>query len=192
MILSAFAASEARNRQNLPATYSRSQRSTRDQETSVFVLLRRPGGGRSSIPGVACAFGINRTTRVPETTPGHNLALRRRDHRHSVLRFTRDSRIPPTNKLAEPGVRPEKVQQKIAGSCRSRAGATNRTIIRTVLATARKQGWNMLDTLRRSPHELSPHSSPTFSDKQRASFLSVGQSCRSMNPDQRIFQVHSD
>ena len=69
--------------------------------------------------------------------------------------FTVDPRVPPTNNVAEQGVRPEKVQQKISGSFRSRSGATNRTIIRTVLATARKQGWNMLDTLRRSPHELS-------------------------------------
>ncbi len=69
--------------------------------------------------------------------------------------FTVDPRVPPTNNLAEPGVRPEKVQPKIAGSCRSRAGATNRTIIRTVLATARKLGWNLLDTLRRSPSKLS-------------------------------------
>ncbi len=87
--------------------------------------------------------------------PGHNLVLRLRDHRDSVLMFTMDPRVPPTNNLAEQGVRPEKVQQKISGSFRSRSGATNRTIIRTVLATARKQGWNMLDTLRRSPHELS-------------------------------------
>ncbi len=87
--------------------------------------------------------------------PGHNRVLRLRDHRDSVLMFTVNPEVPPTNNLAEQGVRPEKVQQKISGSFRSRSGATNRTIIRTVLATARKQGWNMLDTLRRSPHELS-------------------------------------
>ncbi|MCY4302580.1 MAG: transposase [Aestuariivita sp.] len=78
-----------------------------------------------------------------------------RDHRDAVLRFTVNPEVPPTNNLAEQGVRPEKVQQKISGRFRSRSGATNRTIIRTVLGTARKQGWNRLDTLRRSPHELS-------------------------------------
>jgi len=69
--------------------------------------------------------------------------------------FTVDPRVPPTNNLVEPGVRPEKVQPKISGRFRSRSGATHRTVIRTVLGTARKQGWNRLDTLRRSPHELS-------------------------------------
>ena len=48
----------------------------------------------------------------------------------------------------------EKVQQKISGSFRSRQGAINRTIIRTVLATARKQEWSMLETLRTSPEGL--------------------------------------
>ncbi|MCY4301691.1 MAG: transposase, partial [Aestuariivita sp.] len=86
---------------------------------------------------------------------GHNHVLRLRDHRDSVLMVTMDPRVPATNNLAEQGVRPEKVQQKISGRFRSRSGATNRTIIRTVLATARKQGWNRLDTLRRSPHALS-------------------------------------
>ncbi|MCY3982939.1 MAG: transposase [Roseovarius sp.] len=87
--------------------------------------------------------------------PGHNLVLRPCDHRDSVLMFTVDPRVPPANNLAEQGARPEKVRQKISGSFRSRSGATNRAVIRTVRATARKQGWNMLDTLRRSPHELS-------------------------------------
>jgi len=72
-----------------------------------------------------------------------------------VLKVTVDPRVPATNNLVEPGVRPEKVQPKISGRFRSRSGATNRTIIRTVLGTARKQGWNRLDTLRHSLHELS-------------------------------------
>ena len=48
----------------------------------------------------------------------------------------------------------EKVQQKISGSFHSRPGAISRTIIRTVLATARKQNWNILETLRASPEDL--------------------------------------
>ena len=56
--------------------------------------------------------------------------------------------------MAELAVRMEKVQPKISGRFRSRQGAINRTLIRTVLATARKQGWNMLETLRASPEYL--------------------------------------
>ena len=37
---------------------------------------------------------------------GHNLALRMRDHRDDVLRFSRDGSVPPTNNAAERLVRP--------------------------------------------------------------------------------------
>ncbi len=85
---------------------------------------------------------------------GYNSLLRLRDHRDSVLLFTRNLQVPATNNMAELAVRMEKVQQKISGSFRSRQRAINRTLIRTVLATARKQGWNMLETLRASPEDL--------------------------------------
>lgn len=85
---------------------------------------------------------------------GYNLLLRLRDHRDAVLLFTRNPLVPATNNMAELAIRMEKVQQKISGSFRSRQGAVNRTIIRTVLATARKQGWNMLETLRKPSSEL--------------------------------------
>ena len=80
---------------------------------------------------------------------GYNL-LRLREHHASVLLFTRNLQVPATNTMAELAVRMEKVQQKISGSFRSRQGA----LIQTVLATARKQGWNMLETLRTSPEYL--------------------------------------
>ena len=85
---------------------------------------------------------------------GYNLLLRLRDHRGAVLLFTRNPLVPATNNMAELAIRMEKVQQKISGSFRSRQGAINRTIIKTVLATARKQDWNMLETLRASPEDL--------------------------------------
>ena len=56
--------------------------------------------------------------------------------------------------MAELAVRMEKVQPKIAGRFRSRPGALNRTLIWTVLATAGKPGWTMLETLRASPEDL--------------------------------------
>ena len=63
-ILSAFSAQDARNRQDLPAAYSRSQKSTQDQETSVFVLLRRP----ASVPTgeLWCASTETSQHRLPE------------------------------------------------------------------------------------------------------------------------------
>ena len=47
-----------------------------------------------------------------------------------------------------------KLQQKISGSFRCLAGATDFAIIRTLLATAQKQGWNILETLNASPTAL--------------------------------------
>ena len=40
-----------------------------------------------------------------------------------------------------------KVRQKISGGFRSEGGAQTFATLRTVLSTARKQGWNILATL---------------------------------------------
>ncbi len=85
---------------------------------------------------------------------GHNLVRRLQDNREGVLRFTRDPTVPATNNEAERALRPLKVQQKISGSFRSTTGAQNHAVLRTVLDTARKQGWNLLETLRAPPDEL--------------------------------------
>ena len=47
-----------------------------------------------------------------------------------------------------------KVQQKISGGFRSEDGAKDFAVIRSVLSTARKQGWNMLQTLKSVPSRL--------------------------------------
>ncbi len=51
-------------------------------------------------------------------------------------------------------LRPLKVRQKISGSFRSETGTRNHAALRTVLDTARKQGWNLLETLRAPPDKL--------------------------------------
>jgi transposase len=55
--------------------------------------------------------------------------------------------MPFTNNLAEQAVRMMKPRQKISGGFRSVAGAADFAVIRSLLATAKKQGWNILDTL---------------------------------------------
>jgi transposase len=85
---------------------------------------------------------------------GHNLLLRLLTRRQDVLRFLTNLTVPFTNNLAEQDGRMMKVQQKVSGGFRSEDGAKNFAIIRSVLSTARKQGWSLIDTLMRDPFGL--------------------------------------
>ena len=78
---------------------------------------------------------------------GHNLALRLRDHKCAVLRFLTDLEVGFTNNEAERDLRMMKLRQKISGGFRSAKGAENFAILRSVITTARKQGWNIIEAL---------------------------------------------
>jgi transposase len=82
---------------------------------------------------------------------GHNLLVRMRDHRESVLRFITEPAVPFTNNQAEQDVRMMKVRQKVSGGFRSMTGAESFATLRSVISTARKQGLSMLDTLTQDP-----------------------------------------
>jgi transposase len=90
----------------------------------------------------------------PPRRVGHNLLLRLSTRKHDVLRFLADPSVPFTNNLAEQDGRMMKLRQKISGGFRSEEGATDFAVIRSVLSTARKQGWNMLQTLTATPERL--------------------------------------
>jgi transposase len=85
---------------------------------------------------------------------GHNLLLRLSTRKLDVLRFLNDPSVPFTNNLAEQDGRMMKLRQKISGGFRSEDGAKDFAVIRSVLSTARKQGWNMLQTLTTAPTRL--------------------------------------
>jgi transposase len=99
------------------------------------------------------AAGRMRRGRIRRRT-GHNLLIRLRDHKDDALRFLRDPTVPFTNNQAERDLRMMKVRQKISGGFRSATGAQTFATLRTVLSTARKQGWNILDTLTTPPATL--------------------------------------
>jgi transposase len=86
--------------------------------------------------------------------PGHNLLIRLRDFKDDVLRFVSDFAVPFTNNQAEQDIRMMKVKMKISGGFRSQAGAETFADLRSVISTARKQGWNILKTLAAPPNTL--------------------------------------
>jgi len=85
---------------------------------------------------------------------GHNLLLRLQSRKDDVLRFLTDPAVPFTNNRAEQDLRMMKVRQKISGCFRTAAGADNFATLRSVLSTARKQGWSLIGTLQENPDAL--------------------------------------
>jgi len=94
-----------------------------------------------------------RRGRVPRRT-GHNLLLRLHGRKLDVLRFLSDPTVPFTNNLAEQDGRMMKLRQKISGGFRSVDGAEDFAVIRSLLSTARKQGWDILKVLASRPGRL--------------------------------------
>lgn len=86
--------------------------------------------------------------------PGHNLLIRMHEFSNDVLRFLHNLAVPFTNNLAEQDLRMMKVKMKISGGFRTLAGASTFASLRSVIATARKQRWNILNTLAVDPAVL--------------------------------------
>ena len=76
------------------------------------------------------------------------------DHKEAVLRFLTNPDVPFTNNQAERDGRMMKLKLKISGCFRSLHGAKNFTLIRTLIGTAKKQGWGVIQSLMRDPSDL--------------------------------------
>ncbi|HME86528.1 MAG TPA: IS66 family transposase [Roseiarcus sp.] len=85
---------------------------------------------------------------------GHNLLFRFVTRREDTLRFLHDPTVPFTNNEAERDGRMMKLRQKISGGFRSLEGATDFAVLRSFIATAKKQGWKILDALTDDPQIL--------------------------------------
>ncbi|MYC61958.1 MAG: IS66 family transposase [Caldilineaceae bacterium SB0661_bin_34] len=91
---------------------------------------------------------------------GHNLALALWTLRDACLLFMADPAVPFTNNRAERALRMAKLQMKISGGFRTRAGAERFARMRGLVETARKQGHNLLDLLRQDPDAPTPQPNP--------------------------------
>lgn len=80
--------------------------------------------------------------------PGKNLLDRLSKWKVFTLRFLHDTRVPFTNNLAEQAVRMAKLKQKISGCFRTFKGAEEFCLIRSYLATCRKQGWCIIEAIK--------------------------------------------
>ena len=105
-------------------------------------------------PALVRAGGTGKRRGRPPRRAGHNLLLRLSIRKQDVLRFLTDPRVPFSNNLAERDGRMMKLRQKISGGFRSMEGAMDFAVIRSLLSTARKQGWDILQTLTANPDRL--------------------------------------
>jgi transposase len=85
---------------------------------------------------------------VTPGTEAARLQKRYRLHRDSLYVFLHRDDVEPTNNSSERDLRPSVIHRKVIGGFRSAWGAEASAIRSSILATARKQGRNLLDAFR--------------------------------------------
>jgi transposase len=115
---------------------------------------RNHHGRGDRLPSSTPALGRGQRRGRKPRRVGRNLLLRLQQRRDDVLRFLSDPDVPFTNTQAERDARMMKLRQKISGGFRSRSGADDFAIARGAISTAKKQKWNILETLTRDPQEM--------------------------------------
>jgi transposase len=90
----------------------------------------------------------------PKQRAGHNLLDRLKKFKTETLRFLTDFDVPFTNNLAEQDLRMMKVKMKISGCFRTLEGARIFALLRSIVSTARKQRYNILQVLTATPERL--------------------------------------
>jgi len=110
---------------------------------AVYVTIIAAGHVANPPPPPSGRRGRTRKTKAA------NLLARLDNYADDVLRFATDFEVSFDNNEAERQVRMVKVQQKISGGFRTKAGATAWLAVRSYLATVMKNGVNPLGALQR-------------------------------------------
>ena len=118
-----------------------------DQERFLAGYERIVQTGYAQNP-VAAPHGPKRRGRRKQSK-ARNLLHRFRDHPDSILAFMRDFAVPFDNNQSERDLRMMKLRQKISGTFRSFQALVNFCRIRGYVSTARKNGLNALEAIRR-------------------------------------------
>jgi transposase len=129
-------------------------------ERCYDVILAEGLAFHQAQPGLLRAIGKGKVGGRQPQRVGHNLLLRLSVRKPDVLRFLTDPRVPFTNNLAERDGRMMKLRQKISGGFRSHDGAKDFAVVRCVISTASKQGWDILQTLISDPVRLTAELRP--------------------------------
>jgi transposase len=110
----------------------------------------------AALPALAIKLKLDGSPRGgrPPRRVGHNLLLRLSERKPDVLRFLTNPNVPFTNNQAERDARMMKLKQKISGCFRSVQGADDFAVIRTLIGTAKKRGWGVIQSLIRDPQAL--------------------------------------
>ena len=80
--------------------------------------------------------------------------MRFQTRKSDALRFLHDPAVPFSNNQGERDARMMKAKQKISGGFRSTGGAEDFATLRSVISTAKKQRWDLIETLTRPAAEL--------------------------------------
>ena len=104
--------------------------------------------GYAQNPALEPPDGLKRRGRGKQSK-ARNLLDRFRGYSEGILAFMRDFAVPFDNNLSERDLRMMKLRQKISGTFRSIDALVEFCRIRGYVSTARKNGLNALDALRR-------------------------------------------
>ena len=135
----------------------------RPLKPALVALVRRR---YDAIAAAGMAFHAAQPPLAPNPAPGtakrrgrpqrRTLLLRLTTRKDDVLRFLTDPAVPFTNNEAERDGRMMKLRQKISGGFRSQNGASDFAVLRSLSATAKKQGWKVLNILTQNTDTLLP------------------------------------